>query len=110
MKTLSESERLKIAAICRRYGVRYLDLFGSATEPGHFEPHRSDYDFVVEFENLSNTDAFRRFMGLKLDLEAALQRPVDLLIERAVKNPFLRKAIEHQRVRIYESHTGETFC
>lgn len=109
MPVLSEHERARIACVCRRYGVRYLDLFGSATEPERFEAQRSDYDFIVEFQNLSHADAFNRFMGLKLDLEAELQRPVDLLMERAIKNPHLKRAVDAQRQRVYECDPSETF-
>jgi uncharacterized protein len=38
-----------IAELCRRFGVRRLDLFGS-TATGRFDPARSDLDFLVEFE------------------------------------------------------------
>lgn len=38
-----------IAELCRRFGVRRLDLFGSAAM-GRFDPQRSDLDFLVEFE------------------------------------------------------------
>jgi len=38
-----------LTELCRRFGVRRLDLFGSAAT-GHFDPARSDLDFLVEFE------------------------------------------------------------
>jgi len=35
--------------LCRRYGVRKLELFGSATD-GAFDPRTSDLDFLVDFD------------------------------------------------------------
>ena len=49
MITLVEERRVEVAEICRRYSVRRLDLFGSATATG-FDPEASDLDFVVSFQ------------------------------------------------------------
>jgi predicted nucleotidyltransferase len=38
-----------VAVLCRRFGVRRLELFGSAVK-GTFDPGTSDLDFLVEFE------------------------------------------------------------
>ena len=40
-----------VAALCRRFHVRQLDLFGSAVD-GRFDPMHSDLDLLVEFEEL----------------------------------------------------------
>jgi uncharacterized protein len=36
-------------ALCRRFHVRRLDVFGSAAR-GDFDPEHSDVDFIVEFD------------------------------------------------------------
>ena len=41
--------RDELRAVCRRFHVRRLDLFGSAAR-GDFDPQRSDVDFLVEFD------------------------------------------------------------
>jgi len=97
-----------IAQLCQKYNVAYLDMFGSATQPERFDPARSDIDFVVEFAELTTTDAFQRFMGLKMALERLLERPVDLLMARAIRNAYLLQTIERQRVRLYERDCAET--
>jgi predicted nucleotidyltransferase len=69
-------------------------LFGSAAA-NRFDPARSDVDFLVEFHDLGWEASFKRYMGLKLDLEDLLGRTVDLVEAGAVTNPhFLRKASE----------------
>ena len=49
MTNLIEQHRSEVIDLCRRYGVRRLELFGSAAT-GAFEPERSDLDFLVEFD------------------------------------------------------------
>ena len=44
-----EDRRPEVADLCERYGVKRLDLFGSAAGDG-FDPEASDLDFVVSFE------------------------------------------------------------
>ena len=45
-----EAKKPEIIALCRRFGVVKLDLFGSATGP-NWDPDRSDFDFVVDFDD-----------------------------------------------------------
>jgi len=44
-----QDHKEKIAELCRNYGVRRLEVFGSATRVTDFDPERSDADFLVEF-------------------------------------------------------------
>ena len=61
-----------------RYGVRRLELFGSATTVG-FDASRSDLDFLVEFLPLEPGQYANAYFGLKEDLEALFDRDVDLV-------------------------------
>ncbi len=78
--------REEIRALCQAHGVRRLAVFGSATTD-RFDPNRSDVDFLVEFRD-DVPSRFDAYFGLKADLERVLNRDVDLVVERAVKNPF----------------------
>jgi predicted nucleotidyltransferase len=94
MIDLVQQQSEAIAALCRKYQVRTLELFGSAAA-GRFDHASSDVDFLVEFDDLGWERSFKRYMGLKLDLEDLLGRSVDLVEAKAVTNPyFLRKASE----------------
>ena len=78
-----------IAAVCRRYGVRELSVFGSAAR-GEIRPD-SDLDILVEF----NADArigLVKFSSFSEELEALLGRKVDLVTKRGLK-PWLRNSI-----------------
>jgi predicted nucleotidyltransferase len=77
----------EIAALCRRYGVRRLDLFGSAARGSDFDPERSDADFLVELEDSEGASPrLPRILGLERDLELLLQRRVDLIERHALDN------------------------
>jgi uncharacterized protein len=89
-----------IIELCRRFGVRRLDLFGSAAT-GRFDPERSDLDFLVEFEPMAPSPYAKAYWGLHEGLERRLGRPIDLLTEPALVNPFLRRQIESEKLTIF---------
>ncbi|MGA2384360.1 MAG: nucleotidyltransferase domain-containing protein [Gemmatimonadales bacterium] len=90
----------EVAALCRRFHVRRLDLFGSAAR-GTFDPARSDLDFVVSFEDLPPADFADAFFGLQEALVALFGRPVDLLTSESIRNPYLRESIDRNRMVLY---------
>jgi predicted nucleotidyltransferase len=89
-----------LAALCRRFGVRQLDLFGSAVA-GDFDPERSDLDFLVLFQNLAHKDYARAYFGLRDGLADLFERPVDLVTEAGLENPYLRQRVDAERVALY---------
>ena len=62
MIEMVEKHREQIAALCRKYGVQKLELFGSAAGE-MFDPQQSDIDFIYEFDSNPNGLA-DRFFGL----------------------------------------------
>ena len=57
--------RDELRAVCRRFHVRRLDLFGSAAR-GDFDPERSDVDFLVEFDRAHpDAQSLNTYIGLK---------------------------------------------
>src|SRR5262249_42201388 len=72
-------ERDAVADLCRRYDVRRLEVFGSAARGTHFDPKRSDFDFLVEFDPRSDLPPLKQFFGFAEALEQLLGRRVDLV-------------------------------
>jgi len=103
MHTLIEQRRAEIADLCRRYGVRRLEVFGSAARGTDFDPARSDADFLVDFEPGNDMPPLRQFFGLAEDLQALLGRSVDLVETGAIKNPFILADINRAREIVYAS-------
>ena len=100
MYQMTDDQRARIAELCQRFGVRRLDLFGSAAR-GDFEERRSDVDFLVEFVADGERPGLHAYFGLKGELEALLGRPVDLVMPDAVRNPYVRADIARHRTPVY---------
>lgn len=84
----------RLAMICRRFGVRRLQLFGSSATAA--ETVDSDVDLLVEFVPGEVPGAFAL-----VDLQDELSdlfggRPVDLAFPSILNNPYRRRAIEPQ--------------
>jgi predicted nucleotidyltransferase len=70
MEAAIDQKRVALAAICRRYGVARLEVFGSAARGGDFDPNRSDADFLVTFKPAARND-LAAFADLKEALRLA---------------------------------------
>ena len=66
-----------------------------------FNPETSDADFLVEFDPCSALRPFHRYFDFRDALSDALDRPVDLVEFRAVRNPYLRTSISRSRELVY---------
>ena len=95
-----EAER-DIVVLCRKAGVVLLDLFGAMESA--LEGPDSDLNILVRFDDCAD-NLFSRYFDLKEGLERILAnsgRGVNLVDERAVKNPYRKKAINGDRRNIY---------
>ena len=94
-----------IPALCRRYGVTRLELFGSAATAA-FDPARSDLDFLVQFDDDSSM-LFDRYFGLKGALEALYGRQVDLVTTGSLQNPYFVEAVNKSRHLVYAAEDAQ---
>ena len=78
----------------------WLDLFGSATRDDFYAQH-SDLDFLVEFEDLEPTQYAQAYFALKEGLERLFERPVDLVTENNLSNPYFRQRVQSERQNLY---------
>jgi predicted nucleotidyltransferase len=90
----------EIAEICARFGVRTLELFGSAAT-GAFDPAHSDVDFLVEFDKTRRIGPLEQYFGLKEALEQLLRRPVDLVEAGASTNRYFLESLNKSRRLLY---------
>jgi uncharacterized protein len=100
MHPLIEQHRREIEALCRRYGVKRLELFGS-TARGDFRPGSSDVDFFYEFDADQIEGIADRFFGLHEDLERLLGVRVDLVSAKDAANPYFLQVANRHRVTLY---------
>ena len=100
MIPLLEQHGETLAALCKRFAVKRLELFGSASK-GRFDPARSDLDFIVEFHLSPSIGAADQYFGLLEGLEDLFDRRIDLLELPAIQNPYLLRSINSSRTLLY---------
>lgn len=89
----------QINRLCKQYRVKSLFAFGSVVSD-RFSAD-SDIDLVVDIDSDDPLDYSDRYFDLKFQLEDMLKRPIDLLEEKAIRNPLLKKEIDSTKVLIY---------
>ncbi len=98
---LVEEKLDAVRNLCGKYRVKRLELFGSAVE-GDFTAE-SDLDFLVEFQPGTNLGPWLSlYQDLKSDLEGVLGRKVDLVMEKALRNPYFIRQVNRSRQLVYE--------
>jgi predicted nucleotidyltransferase len=100
MIELIEQHRAELQALCRKYHVKTLEVFGSAAD-GTWDYARSDIDLLVDFLPEATERAFGGYFDLKEELQQLFQRKVDLVMPAAIRNPYLLKAVNQQRRVLY---------
>src|SRR4051812_14074730 len=100
MHALIEQHRDQIAALCRTYGVRRLELFGSAARDD-FNPTSSDIDFFYEFNHPTRPGLADRFFEFHAALEKLLGAKVDLVSSTDATNPYFLQTANRDRVTLY---------
>jgi predicted nucleotidyltransferase len=88
-----------IAELCKMHKVKSLYIFGSVLKDKF--NNESDIDLIVDFENMDVEDYADNYFDFKFALQDILKRPVDLLEEKAIKNPYFRKSLNQQRQLLY---------
>ncbi len=106
MIALIHDNRERITELCEAYGVRKLELFGSAAT-GTFERTSSDLDFIVDHGDYEQGVA-RRYIDFCKRLEAIVERPVDVITVRQIVNPYFRAELDSTREPIFVAKTGPT--
>ncbi len=95
-----EGHRADLEALCRHFGVRRLEVFGSAATGG-FRDGDSDLDFLVGFQKPAEPGIADRFFGLMEALQTLFGRQVDLVVDHAITNPCLRKSVDETKALLY---------
>ena len=91
----------KIKALCRRYKVNTLAVFGSILTD-RFSEH-SDVDLLVDFKEFDHQkeDYVTNYFNLKESLENLLGREVDLIEYGGIRNPLFKKSVDSKKVMIF---------
>ena len=88
-----------IRALCSKHKVSRLFVFGSVLTKKFKKS--SDIDLLVDFKDVDLYSYADNYYDLKDALEKIFKRDVDLLEDKAIKNPYLRQSIDSSKQLIY---------
>jgi predicted nucleotidyltransferase len=99
MNTIIQQHKNQIQTACKDFSVDKLYLFGSASREEL--KSNSDIDFLVSFKENLDTNYFDNYFDFQFKLEEILNRNIDLISENTLKNPYLIKSIDADKIIIY---------
>lgn len=94
-----DSYKNQIFQLCKKHKVERLFAFGSVIT-NKFSA-KSDIDLLVNIKLNDPLKYAENYFDLKFQLEDLLNRKIDLLEEKAIKNPFLKESIDNSKLLIY---------
>ncbi len=88
-----------IQELCANHKVKRLYAFGSVLT--NHSNKESDIDFIVDFDPIDIDDYADNYFDFKFSLQDILKRPIDLLEEKAIQNPYFKQAVNPKRQLVY---------
>lgn len=83
----------------QHYGVQHAYAFGSAVKNTMHEG--SDVDFIIRFPDDMDYETYaNNYFALAHALEKLLNKQVDLVTEKTLKNPYLLQAINSHKMQL----------
>jgi len=89
----------EIYTLCLKNKVKSLYVFGSVLTERFSE--KSDIDLVVDIDSSDPFDYSESYFNLKFALQDLFRRPIDLLENKAIKNPYIRRNIDRSKSLVY---------
>jgi predicted nucleotidyltransferase len=99
MNNILESHLPQIKALCQQHHVKTLFAFGSIVS-GKFSKS-SDIDLLISFHPMEYGDYADNYFEIAEKLEEVFKRPVDLLTEKSLKNPYFIKSVNNSKKLLY---------
>ena len=99
MNSILKNQLDTIRSLCERYRVKTLYVFGSVLTP-NFDTY-SDIDLLVDFLDQDALQYASNYFQFKFELEKLFNRKIDLLEERALKNPYFIENINQKKQLLY---------
>jgi len=90
---------MNLKSLCQQNKVKSLYVFGSVLT-NRFND-KSDIDLVVDIDSNDPIEYADNYFNLKFALQDLFNRPIDLLENKAIKNPYIRQSIDNSKYLIY---------
>jgi uncharacterized protein len=88
-----------LKSICQQNKVKSLYVFGSVLTDRFND--KSDIDLIVDIDSIDPIDYADNYFNLKFALQDLFKRQIDLLENKAIKNPYIRQNIDNSKYLIY---------
>ena len=86
-------------SLCQQNKVKALYVFGSVLTDRFND--KSDIDLIVDIDSNDPLEYADNYFNLKFALQDLFKRPIDLLENKAIKNPYIRQNIDNSKHLIY---------
>ena len=94
--------QIELATLCARFGVRRLEVFGSAATGEGFDAQTSDIDMIVEFRDDQDLGPWlTNYFSFRDALSNLLGYPIDLVMSSAMKNSYFIREANRTRKLLY---------
>ena len=104
MVAVLANRHTELAALCARFGVRRLEVFGSAATEDEFDEATSDIDMIVAFRDDQDLGPWlTSYFACRDALSRLFGYPVDLVMSSAMKNPHFIREANRTRKLLYAS-------
>lgn len=91
----------RIKALCEAYNVKSLFAFGSVCTNRFDE--KSDIDLLISFYPMDYGDYADTYFELADKLELLFHRPVDLITDKSLSNPYFIESVDKTKMQLYGS-------
>jgi len=99
MQRLISDNLEKIKSLCLAHNVKSLFVFGSACTE-HFNED-SDIDLLISFKPMDYSDYADAYFDLADKFENLFQRPVDLVTDKSLSNPYFIDSVNQTKTLLY---------
>lgn len=99
MQRLLTDNMDRIKALCASYNVKSLYAFGSVCTERFND--KSDVDLLISFNPMEYGEYADTYFELAEQMETLLKRPVDLVTDKSLSNPYFIESINQTKTLIY---------
>lgn len=99
MNSLIQDNIDSIQTLCEKYKVKSLFAFGSVCTENFSDT--SDVDLLVSFKQMDYGDYADAYFELAENFEHLFKRPVDLVTDKSLSNPYFIESVNKSKTLIY---------
>lgn len=100
MQKIIEDNIGNIRTLCQMYNVKSLFAFGSVCTNKFND--QSDIDLLIIFNSMDFGDYADTYFTLADKFEELFKRPVDLITDKSLSNPYFIDSLNQTKTLIYE--------